>query len=308
MDIGPPGGAVRSCGLAITGPRLPQFHEQMTAALAPLYRDDEQDPRERRREGGALLRRTLPATAKPDDDPYMERSRMLTEIADAADLNLVADSHTQPRRLRPLLAGRTVEEAVAAVCELWQSDWRVQQGTLLVRSHDWWLDDPAEPPATAMAEWQGRFQANGVLDLEDAAHIAALSREQQQRVALRIREAKVAFHPWLRWYAGLTAAQKEAMRSPQGLALHALPAPVRRQFLTAYFKGDLLPRDTARVETLASGQAVLRLSEDQRQGRPVLLFSYTPLGTTRQPGASATVWLPYRTGPDSGNARAPGAR
>jgi hypothetical protein len=303
MDIGPPGRVVRQSAVGIPGDRL---FERLTAALTPLQRAEEQDPRERSREGATFLQRVLPTEMKPENGPYAEQSQMFAAIADAADVNLIADSHTKPKRLTPPLGGRSVEEVLAVVCDLWQSNWRVQHSTILVRSRNWWTDDPAEPPATAMAEWQAAFQAKGVLQIEDAARIAALSREQQQRLALRIPEARTAFSPWLRFYASLDTAHKEALRSPRGLDLRIVPAPERLQLISAGTMSDLLANGTAMSETVASGKVVLNLSEEARGGRPAVVFSYSPLGATRQPVRSATVWLPWHASASSRDVSARG--
>lgn len=77
--------------------------------------------------------------------------------------------------------------------------------------------------------------------------------------------------------------------------------------MSAPFKGELFPKDPAIAETLASGQAALHLQEEARQGRPAVIFVYTPRGTTREPSNSTAVWLPYRVRSDTGKAGARGA-
>ena len=104
---------------------------------------------------------------------------------------------------------RKAEQTLSVVCDLYDCFWRVERSTILVRSRYWWLDDPAEPPATAVARWQATLETSGFLGLEEAARIAALSPEQQVRLALRIPEAPSASGPHLRLYASLSPTAQQ---------------------------------------------------------------------------------------------------
>jgi hypothetical protein len=272
-----------------------EFAAHLARATAPLRRGEEQEPEERRREGGSMLQRRLPRDLKPPAGTPASRSELLLAIADAASLNLVSDSYTKPKLYAPALAGRCVEEAMTAVCGLHGCLWRAARGTLLVRSRYWWLDDRDEPPATAVARWQAALAQPGALDLDEACRIAVLPLEQRLRLSLRLPETQSASNPWLRLYGQINPLQRQAAGSPQGLPIAAIPEPLRLQ-VTASDPGHNPYYGRRRLEeTLMEGPAMLKV-EPAAEGRPAIRFLLQPLpdANSRHEGACATVFLPFR--------------
>src|SRR4029078_11541802 len=101
--------------------------------------------------------------------------------------------------------------------------------------------------------------ANVDLELEDAARIAALSYWQQWRLMLRLPQVNAAFNCLLRFYAGLDARQKEAIRSPEGLDLRTIPQAQRLRCFTGSAGKDLQLHDAPLPKATEVGQAVIHV-------------------------------------------------
>ena len=158
------------------------------------------------------------------------RSELLVTLAEALDLNLVGDAHTKPPLVVPPLGDRHVEEALDLIGRVTGCHWRWVEGIALFRSRYWWVEDVAEPPATAVVRWQELLKTEEPLPLDEAAAIASLAPEQQQRLALLIPEAESACNGWLRFYGSLDRGEREAAHSKDGLPLWRVD-PRRRELL-----------------------------------------------------------------------------
>ncbi len=270
-------------GLAVDPDR---FADRLERDLEQLRRGEEQTPGERRKAGGPALKRRVPEEESLAPGRPAVRGEVLAALAEAADLNLVSDAHVR----RPLptldLARMRVEEALDLVAEQHGCFWRAGDGVLRVRSRWWWLEDVADPPATALARWRALLEKEGELALVESTAIAALTAPQQTRLAVRVPDARSAFSTVLRLYAGLTERQRAAARSPAGLPLPDIPLPLRlgvtRGDVGGPF-GDNHWRIYPRLEeALASGLAVLRLREEREaDGRAVAVFHVDPLKTEK---------------------------
>jgi hypothetical protein len=290
-----------------------QLAARLQPALDALQQGERQDAAERRRRGGKALTRVVPNTSEFAAGAHSSRSEVLAALADAVELNLISDSHVKPPRPSPAIGGRVVEDALDAVGETYHCDWRVEKSAILVRSRFWWLDDLAEPPATALTAWQARLEADKVLLLDHAAQIGALSPDQQARVALRLPEASPAFSSWFRLYAQMSRTQREAAASPRGLPFWKLSEAQRHLLLVrgAHDFSGLVPAG----ETIDAAAAILKVREEtsvrigNRTVPRAVTFSLEPVaGVTGRPlvqGMKATLPLPYRaadkpTGPGGG--------
>src|SRR5262249_860548 len=142
---------------------------RLNADLSALHRGEEQDPRERRRrlEAAGLDKRLLSVDGVQPGAPA-ERSAVLLAVAKAAGANRVRASRRKGALPCPALSGRTVEAALDEICRLYGCYWRVEGSTLLVRSRFWFLDDEAEPPASAVARWRSILGKGRVLPLEES--------------------------------------------------------------------------------------------------------------------------------------------
>ncbi len=236
------------------------FGKKLQQETARLRRGEEQDAEERRRIGGAaLLERVVPSRKEFSAGAPITRSALLVALADALDLNLISDSHTKSPEPAPLLAGKTVEQALDAVCDLHACYWRIASpSTILVRSRYWWQDDLAEPPATAVVRWDSRLESEGVLPLEEALQMALLSQDQQNRLAVKVPEARTAFKDWLRFYASLTKGQRQAARSKNGVPFWQIPEAQRRLVL----QNSSRRNNMAYERTVLEAAAMLKITEE----------------------------------------------
>jgi hypothetical protein len=306
---GTPGGRSSSYNVVVHPGQLAPRLEQ---ALAEARRGEEQDPEERRRKGGTALAKPVPATPALRD--AVSRSEILAALADAADLDLVSDSHVKPVQdtTRPAsgagLVGWTAEEALSAAADLHTSYWRAGDSAVLVRSRFWWLDDLVDPPASALAQWRATLDREAILALDEAARIGALSRAQQQRLLLRLPEAGPACgNHWLRFYAGLTERQRRQALSPKGLELWKVPEPQRHLFSIRDSDNPYLGNKD--LEELVHAAAVLKVtdegkvtlrpgSKDERSFPRVYRFLIQPVpdaaGHTHAQAMSAIIPMPHR--------------
>jgi hypothetical protein len=298
FTIGGPSGRSSSYNLVVPGER---FAPLLESALADLRRGEEQDPAERRRAGGDALGRTLPARFPPEDRQYA-RGELLLALAEAMDVNLVADSHTKRNVVCPIIGNHALEAALDEIAAADGSFWRADRGVVRVRSRYWWLDDEAEPPATAFQSWQERMRAPGYLILPEAERIGALTSDQQARVRLRIPEAEPACTPWMRFYAALPVPQRMQAAGP-GLPFWKVNPGIRHLLLTGGSADGMLGHPLFE-ETVTGGAAMLTIREEpprKEGGKPVppaVTFDLRPLpdvtGRIRGFGEKVRFVLPHR--------------
>jgi hypothetical protein len=299
FTFGGPGGASSSYNLVM--------HPDTAAAriqrdLAALRAGEEQKPEERRRRGGPALLGRLPPAPEWRQGAVAPRSTLLVALAEAADFNLIADSHIKPAAPAPQLGGVTVEQALELACEAHASYWRAEPQVIMVRSRHWWLDDLAEPPASEMATWAKALAGGRALTLEESAAIAALTTDQQDRVALRLPEVWPVRNPLMRFYAVLSEEQRQAALSSKGVELWSVSEQQRRALFGSPRGGNL---GRAQYEELIhSAAGVFKITPEAANAGAAALPTFTfrlqavPDRTGRKRGAGVTmkITLPHREG------------
>ncbi len=306
FTFGTPRGSSSAYGIAVHPDRLA---EELDRKLRKLRTGEEQDPAERRRAGGAQLQHRVPATEALRQRAVGTRGALLVALAEAIGANLVADSHIKPPLTAGVLPGLTVEDALSAVAEPHSCYWRVDDGVLRMRSRHWWLDDLAEPPATAVKRWRVALETTGRLSLDESLQLASLAPDQQERVRQVLPETQHAFTPWLRFYALLSPTQRQAARSSKGLRLWTVPE-AHRHTLIDLEPGHSMLGNQSQEETLHGGAALLRVVE-KTVGLPssavpvteALAFAVDPVpdvaGRLHGVRLGVTVPLPHRREPNA---------
>ena len=270
-------------------------------ATRNLLRDRDQDPDARRRAGGAALARAAaPAAGRP-----LARSQLLVALAERANVDLIADSHTKrpmptltPSELAP---NATLEDALDHLCGEHASLWRIEEGPIFtVRSRYWYIDDAREPPATKIAEWNRLLDENGTLTLDQAVEMAALPPQQHGRLRLRIPEARGVSNSVLHLYGRLSPTQKRAVRE-NGLLLLTLPANLRGALIDPAWTAQGL-RSPASMERLTHPAAALRIVDHEWPPGtpPTPAFYIGQLDESGEPirgtGEIGSITLPRREG------------
>jgi hypothetical protein len=181
----------------------------------------------------------------PFQSPYVQPVATLADhlewLAERCDVAIIADAFRLPlRTLEPHRNARTLREWVQNLTREEPVEATYQDGLLLLRhrERDPLLTSEIDEPILETIEQ--RAQSDG-LSLDDYAALAyQLTREQQQRLetpngyALRFDPAP--FHnsiPALRFWASLTATQKQTARERQPIAYPTLSAVQQRLFWDA---------------------------------------------------------------------------
>ncbi len=256
---------------------------ELDEKLRALREGEEQDPEERRVQGGSLLAQRVPDTQLLQQQIGRTRGAVLVALAEAVNANLIADSHIKPPVTAGALPGLMFEQALTTLSEAHDCYWRADNGMFRIRSRHWWLDDLAEPPSSAVRRWQVALETTGRLSLGDSLQIASLTDDQQGRLAAVLPESQSAFSPWLRFYGVLTATQRQTANRTEGLRLWTV-ADTHRHLLLNLAAGDSMLGNSATEETLHGGAAVLRVTSDPPRAdaqdrRPVdsLSFAVDPV-------------------------------
>lgn len=268
--------------------------------LEPLYRSQEQEPAERKRVGGERLKRRIRDAAGPlQAGPPTARSLVLVALAEETRTNLLCDSHIKDALPRPELTSKSLQEALDLAAAHYTSLWRAEGNTFLVRSRYWWLDDPAEPPASKVEKWRDTLKQHGAFSLSEAAEMASLSAEQQQRLTRVLPEASAAFSPWLRLYSTLNAKQREAAAADKGLEFWTLTEE-QRHILRARSADDPELGNSNQEGLVGSGAAMLRVTQERAQNATVVVFALRPVpdltGKVRFSGIVTRLLLPATEG------------
>ena len=280
-----------------------EFSKKLALLIEDLTKGDEQNPGERRKNGGEMLEKLVPAPF-PKESRLYGRSELYVELGAAMDLQLVADSHIKKTVPYPLVTGVSLETAMDRLTAAEASRWRVAARVICVRSRNWWIDDTAEPPASRRAAWGKALDDRGFLTPAEASEIALLSPEQQDRLCARMPEASTARIAWMRFYAALKPSQRRAAAGPNGVSLWQVPEETRH-ILVHGGRDDSLLGNQGFEETVLGALASLKITEEPpvRTGAalkqpPALVFRLQPVpdltGKTRGAGVEMRVRLPHR--------------
>lgn len=162
--------------------------------------------------------------------------------AASEQLHIQAVSEEFTRLQPPLLFGPsaqkitgTLPEILDRLCQVFHYQWRQKDGVYQFRSMAWYWDRELEPPGTLVKAVYTAREAKQPLALEWLERAAALAPPAQERLLRHAPQAARtvrASQAVLIFYAGLTAAQRTALTSPQGLTPEQL-APAQRDSLAA---------------------------------------------------------------------------
>ena len=215
-------------------------------------------------------------------------------------LDVMADSFV-PARLNPaLLRGRKpLVEVLQKVAEELDYTWEKRGKLLLLRDRRFYRDRPAEVPDRIVKPFRERVLRAGTLELDELAGLAAALNDTQVRSLHRywgwylgteriLPTATLFQHrQHLRFWAGLSPAQRSAVRGGQSLPV-AQMLPAQRGLwataLTSPPESANTPSEVQATPTPADMEAgEFRLSRAEHQ---LLMFTRTVPDGSRRTGAS----------------------
>ena len=218
----------------------------------------------------------------------------------ATGLDVVADSFV-PARLNPaLLRGRKpLVEVLQKVAEELDYTWEKRGKLLLLRDRRFYRDRPAEVPDRIVKPFRERVLRAGALDLDELAGLVAALDDTQVRSMHRywgwylgteriLPTATLFQHrQHLRFWAGLSPAQRSALRAGQSLPVAQLLPAQRGRWaaaLTSPPESANTPSEVRATPTPADMEAgEFRLSIAEQQ---LLMFTRAVPDGSRRTGAS----------------------
>jgi hypothetical protein len=228
-------------------------------AMVPRAAVQPRGPGEEPRAADPVLGRTRPmeVAARFDRAPFGQPAHLyelLPQVAEAYDLNLVADAYwaqemvpqrTSGEKSLPLHA--LLQRYVAPVAA-----WRKEGDFIQVRDHFWYEHRLAEIPERVAAGWTEHLRQRRRLTLEAAAELVLSLRDEQLAIfapvvrerGMRLVQSTAGGENWsglhdagreiLRAYGSLPPGQRLRLRRGEPLAYEELPRAARESFRKAY--------------------------------------------------------------------------
>jgi hypothetical protein len=199
---------------------------------------------------------------------------VLEALHRAAGLPIVADYYTRLYEPDEVSArDQPLYEALNQLADAMRLRWKKEGGWLQFRSASYFNDRLKEVPNRLLARWAASRKEHGALTLDDLIEIAQLSDAQLDgaemaegaRFCTGLAEWDLARNraarPHLRFLAGLTPAQRQAVASATGLPYTGMSLAQQQQFLSLALgsRADRLPslraldRAAMRVDYLLPG-------------------------------------------------------
>jgi hypothetical protein len=185
---------------------------------------------------------------RPESAPgakHVTSADVLEAIHRAGGLPIVADFYTRLYPADTVMAkDRPLFDALNRLADSMRLRWSKDDHWLQFRSASFYNDRLKEVPNRLLSRWSAARREHGLLILDDLVEIAGLSDAQLDAVSMADGAKELwgleewdlacnrALRPHLRWIAGLTPVEREAIQKPPGLRFTALTLAQQQRFIT----------------------------------------------------------------------------
>lgn len=222
-------------------------------------------------------------------DEEVTLPRALLQIADAEDIDIVAD-HFTPRYSMAskvekwgIAHGNTLAYCIERIAGVFACRWTMQGTTCLLTSKHWFQDRDTEISQKAVRRWQKAFQQNGRFELRELKEIATLEDTQLKALRFYGLFCPAGFYHSikpLRFAAGLAPDQWESATADEGLPSEKLTEDQKRmlvQWIEAPVGSERQPSGLSEADVASATVQI-----NQKDADTWVFRVETPDGRTRE--------------------------